>query len=498
MSTSTRQMWERVLHESQTSLMREADAPTMTDAQMRRREKYVKALKKKSADLKSRYGNRWKQVMYATATKMAMQEAASTPTSKSKLKEDVSLVGASLSSVLNFIGHILTQPVPYESVPVVFMGLLVASRAMSLITAIASTKFSRFVENVKKAYALYTTEKTLTPQQIAALTKEAKEVYASFGPATKATVTRLSNKLSKVDLQSATGKKAATEMFIDLSKIVRRGKNVSEWQVAIGKTLTEAETEPELTADQKKRRDEILKGLKQNAEAFKANYGDEWEAVLDATATSMALEQPEEFEATLTEEVAEDITADEVAKGLKELDKPTEKLTAAQINRELDTLETYGFVVTMRLGIARFTQAMSEMKRLLDLQRKIDKRKSALVHEIGLRYAPMGVHHRLPDEKQYNARPVTEGADVFGSPDDTDPLRMKAASTFAREFVDGPIVGQSPEEIVNNAIKAWFTQTPNSFTPDRMQAFGQGLDLLNKMHVAWDLSLIPTQFLPDL
>ena len=45
----------------------------MTDAQMKRREEIVKELKKKSADFEERYGEKADDVMYATATKMAMK-----------------------------------------------------------------------------------------------------------------------------------------------------------------------------------------------------------------------------------------------------------------------------------------------------------------------------------------------------------------------------------------------------------------------------------------
>ena len=45
----------------------------MTDAQMKRREEIVKELKKKSADFEERYGDKADDVMYATATKMAMK-----------------------------------------------------------------------------------------------------------------------------------------------------------------------------------------------------------------------------------------------------------------------------------------------------------------------------------------------------------------------------------------------------------------------------------------
>lgn len=45
----------------------------MTDAKMKKREDIVKGMKKSAADLKKRYGDRWKEVMYATATKQAME-----------------------------------------------------------------------------------------------------------------------------------------------------------------------------------------------------------------------------------------------------------------------------------------------------------------------------------------------------------------------------------------------------------------------------------------
>ena len=46
----------------------------MTDAQMKKREEIVKELKKKEDEFKERYGDRYKEVMYATATKMAMKD----------------------------------------------------------------------------------------------------------------------------------------------------------------------------------------------------------------------------------------------------------------------------------------------------------------------------------------------------------------------------------------------------------------------------------------
>ena len=52
--------------------VREAEGEKMTDAEMKKREEIVKELKKKEDEFKERYGDKYKEVMYATATKMAM------------------------------------------------------------------------------------------------------------------------------------------------------------------------------------------------------------------------------------------------------------------------------------------------------------------------------------------------------------------------------------------------------------------------------------------
>jgi hypothetical protein len=49
---------------------------TMSDAEMKKREDIVKGMKKNKADFQKRYGDRWKSVMYATATKSAIKEQA--------------------------------------------------------------------------------------------------------------------------------------------------------------------------------------------------------------------------------------------------------------------------------------------------------------------------------------------------------------------------------------------------------------------------------------
>lgn len=51
------------------------DEAKMTGADMKQREKIVKSMKKNFKDFRKRYGERAKEVMYATATKMAMKES---------------------------------------------------------------------------------------------------------------------------------------------------------------------------------------------------------------------------------------------------------------------------------------------------------------------------------------------------------------------------------------------------------------------------------------
>ena len=60
----------------------------MTDAQKKKREDIVKGMKDKTADFKKRYGKDYKNVMYATATKMAMNEdhAANYPEEAPKIE----------------------------------------------------------------------------------------------------------------------------------------------------------------------------------------------------------------------------------------------------------------------------------------------------------------------------------------------------------------------------------------------------------------------------
>ena len=65
----------------------EMDEAAMSPADMKQRENIVKGMKKSKADLQARYGDRWKSVMYATATKKAM-EAVELDEAGPKMKPD--------------------------------------------------------------------------------------------------------------------------------------------------------------------------------------------------------------------------------------------------------------------------------------------------------------------------------------------------------------------------------------------------------------------------
>lgn len=58
-------------HEEDCPMMKEEMSPD----QIKKREEIVKSMKKDTESLKKRYGDKWKEVMYATATKKAMGEA---------------------------------------------------------------------------------------------------------------------------------------------------------------------------------------------------------------------------------------------------------------------------------------------------------------------------------------------------------------------------------------------------------------------------------------
>ncbi len=68
--------------------MVELDEKTLTSAETKKKEEIVKSMKKKSGDFEKRYPGRGKEVMYATATKMAKKVAEETSDSEMVIEKD--------------------------------------------------------------------------------------------------------------------------------------------------------------------------------------------------------------------------------------------------------------------------------------------------------------------------------------------------------------------------------------------------------------------------
>jgi hypothetical protein len=68
--------------------MVEIDEKTLTSAETKKKEEIVKSMKKKSGDFEKRYPGRGKEVMYATATKMAKKVAEETSDSEMVIEKD--------------------------------------------------------------------------------------------------------------------------------------------------------------------------------------------------------------------------------------------------------------------------------------------------------------------------------------------------------------------------------------------------------------------------
>ena len=88
----------------------------MSATEMDKREEIVKGMKKKLSDFRARYGNRAKDVMYATATKSAMKEdlaqpliGATSAPSNGKSDEEAAMVKTELRALANKAMDLVTQ-----------------------------------------------------------------------------------------------------------------------------------------------------------------------------------------------------------------------------------------------------------------------------------------------------------------------------------------------------------------------------------------------------
>jgi hypothetical protein len=112
--------------------------------------------------------------------------------------------------------------------------------------------------------------------------------------------------------------------------------------------VEESVNEAEMTAAQKKKREEIVLKMKDKEDEFKKNYGDRWKEVMYATATKMAMKE----EVELDEDLAADIRREKekqarnkarTATANTEIDrnKATDKLHKMGLKRSMDRAKHY-------------------------------------------------------------------------------------------------------------------------------------------------------------
>lgn len=83
------------------------------------------------------------------------------------------------------------------------------------------------ITEVKKAKRIYDTKHELSPEEIQRVKAAAQRVYSSVGPRTKNMITRYSNLLSRMDLNSTHAKDDAAKMVIALKDVVARKEGKS-------------------------------------------------------------------------------------------------------------------------------------------------------------------------------------------------------------------------------------------------------------------------------
>lgn len=109
----------------------------MSEAQMKKREEIVKSMKKKQADFKDKYGDRWKEVMYATATKMAM-------------KEEVEIVEDVIADLKNIVKKKSMQEVTFADGDKLKVDLTTASAITQVYEKLNSANKKKFAEAINK------------------------------------------------------------------------------------------------------------------------------------------------------------------------------------------------------------------------------------------------------------------------------------------------------------------------------------------------------------
>lgn len=144
------------------------------------------------------------------------------------LNEELTLnEGPVWDEVTDFCKYIEMYIFGVALVVVLFIAWLFTATIVRPIAAIA--RFVGFmpeavsiaIEEFRKTYKIYQTQKELTPEEIARVKNAAQAVYDAFGPRAKAFITKSSKQLSRIDLSTPQGKQQATSIVMQLKDLVQ-------------------------------------------------------------------------------------------------------------------------------------------------------------------------------------------------------------------------------------------------------------------------------------
>lgn len=301
--------------------------------------------------------------------------------------------------------------------------------------------------------------------------------------------------------------------------------NPSPWMVS----------EDEMTDTQKKRREEIVKSMKDKTQDFKDRYGDRWKEVMYATATKQAMSEAEMVSGAISP-----TPGPEMAEAEQDEDTKYQKYFRAMLkkhgynspadipdNKKDDFFNAVDAGYTAKnegwagqsshqygvTDVATEESDSSDDQDMMSAQLDSLAQKSATLHDI-LTHVMLGdvpawiqtkvanadkdVSAILDYMKYEEAEPVTEA----DNKDAMIPLRMQAAMVIAKSLgtvkgsgqsTDIRVSGGTPESIVNQAIRVWLS---GSHTSEGWALGAKMLKLAKQMGIKWDDALVRQKLAP--
>lgn len=262
-----------------------------------------------------------------------------------------------------------------------------------------------------------------------------------------------------------------------------------------------AVTEAEMTDAQMKKREEIVKSMKDKEADFKDRYGDRWKEVMYATATKMAM-----GESTGRLKVGDYVHAGFAVKGgagfSGRVDKIDGNYVYVNVSKDKsvqfkdDPLARWGDRI-IKAPIKNVSLQEDDTKyQDTGYRAKNETRTEGRKPGRPIRDSRIAIRERVSNKKS-----ITEADDL--TPNPNVPLRMQAAMVIAKSLgsvkgsgqvaPDLKTSGGSPEAIVNQAIRIWLT---GSHTPEGWALGAKMLKLAKQMGIQWDSKLVKSKLAP--